>query len=61
MVYTPNIFIEQDEINKVINSYYNNGCILRNPVIVLENNKINNNQGTAGILGDNAPVPAVII
>lgn len=37
-VLTPNKVIKESDVDKVLDSYYNNGAILRNPLIVLESN-----------------------
>ena len=38
-VSTPNDILKQDDIRKIVNSYYNKGQIIRNPIVVLESIK----------------------
>lgn len=38
-VSTPNDILKQDDIRKIVNSYYNKGQIIRNPIVVLESTK----------------------
>lgn len=40
-VHTPNLVIKEDEVPSVLQSYYNQGGILRNPLIVFEADNIN--------------------
>lgn len=38
-VSTPNDILKQDDIKNIVSSYYNNGQIIRNPIVVLESTK----------------------
>lgn len=38
-VSTPNDILKQDDIKHIVNSYYNKGQIIRNPIVVLESTK----------------------
>lgn len=40
-VITPNKIIKQEDVDNVINSYYNSGAIIRNPLVVLESDDNN--------------------
>lgn len=41
-VYTPNISIKQDDVAKVMTTFYNSKGILRNPLVVLESTDVKN-------------------
>lgn len=36
LVHTPNMQIKEDDVPKVVDAFYNQHCILRNPLVVLE-------------------------